>query len=138
MWVTIGSGEGEGLSVRVEGERFLVGSGEECQLMVRGRGVEPLHAYFQVREDGRVELYDLGTDEGTFVDGERVEGSVPIDGGEEIRIGDTVLRPTVEDPAEEVRHLHEQEPGPADPAAVVRVETEGQTVEVVPGDEEDG
>ena len=34
MWVTVGSGEGKGLSVRVEGERFLIGSGDECQLMV--------------------------------------------------------------------------------------------------------
>ena len=54
MWVRSGSGEGEGLSVRVEGERFLVGSGEECQLRVSGTGVAPLHAYFQVREDGVV------------------------------------------------------------------------------------
>src|SRR5436190_200381 len=54
MWVTIGSGEGSGLSVRVEGERFLIGSGDECQLMVRGERVEPLHAYFEVHDDGRV------------------------------------------------------------------------------------
>ena len=54
MWVTIGSGEGSGLSVRVEGERFLIGSGDECQLMVRGERVEPLHAYFEVHDDEQV------------------------------------------------------------------------------------
>ena len=137
MWVTIGSGEGEGLSVRVEGERFLVGSGEESQLMVRGAGVEPLHAYFQVRDDGVVELHPLEGD--TFVDGHRIEDAVHIRGGEEIRVGDTVLRPTVDDPEEEARALHEAEgEGPAEPAPVVRVETEGQTVEVVPGADGDG
>src|ERR671933_328801 len=75
MWVTIGSGEGTGLSVRVEGGRFVIGSGEECQLMVRGEGIEPLHAYFEVHDDGRVELHDLGSLIGTYVDGERVESA---------------------------------------------------------------
>jgi S1-C subfamily serine protease len=135
MWVTIGSGEGEGLSVRVEGERFLLGSGEECQLMVRGGDVRPLHAYFQVREDGIVELHALEGD--TFVDGHRLEGPAHIRGGEEIRIGDTILKPTVEDPAEEARALAEAESDqPAEPAPVVRVETEGKTVEVVPAGED--
>src|SRR5918997_1081897 len=103
MWVTIGSGEGQGLSVKVEGERFIVGSGEEAQLMVRDERVAPLHAYFQVREDGRVELHDLGSQSGTLVNGTPIKGAVWIQGGEEIRVGDTVLKPTVEDPAVEAR-----------------------------------
>ncbi len=107
MWVTIGSGEGEGLSVRVEGDRFLVGSGPESQLMVTGGDVKPLHAYFQVREDGVVELHALEGE--TYVNGQRLEGSVQINGGEEIRIGDTVLTPSVDDPAEEARVLVERE-----------------------------
>ena len=138
MWVTIGSGEGEGLSVRVEGERFLICSGEECQLMVRGEGVEPLHAYFEVHDDGRVELHDLGTESGTFVDGERVEHATPIHGGEKIRIGHTLLRPSVADPEEEARRLHEAEGEEEEPAPAVRVHTEGRTVEVVPAPDEDG
>jgi S1-C subfamily serine protease len=137
VWVTIGSGEGEGLSVKVEGERFLVGSGRECGLMLPGPGIEPLHAFFQVREDGVVELHDLGTESGTFVDGERVEGSARIRGGELIEIGDTVLRASVEEPSEEARLLREGEAGggPAEPAAAVRVATGGETVEVVPARE---
>jgi S1-C subfamily serine protease len=140
MWVTIGSGEGTGLSVRVEGERFLIGSGEECQLMVRDEGVDPLHAYFAVDDAGRVRLHDLGSEGGTYVDGHRMEHDVRILGGEEIRIGDTVLTPTVDDPEEEARRLHEyeHEHEPEEPAAAVRVHTEGQTVEVVPAPDEDG
>jgi S1-C subfamily serine protease len=138
VWVTIGSGEGSGLSVRVEGERFLIGSGEECQLMVRGERIEPLHAYFDVHDDGSVSLHDLGSDAGTFVDGRRVDHVVAIHGGERIVIGDTLLTPTVEDPAEEARHLHEHEGHPEEPAPAVRVHTEGQTVEVVPAPDEDG
>jgi S1-C subfamily serine protease len=132
VWVTIGSGEGEGLSVRVEGERFVVGSGEECQLRVPDPQVAALHAYFQVRPDGVVELHDLGSPGGTFVDGRRIPGAVQVKGGEEIRVGGTVLRPSVEEPAEEARHV-QSEGGHGDEAAVV-VKQEGQTVEVVPDD----
>src|SRR3954471_22062341 len=137
MWVMIGSGEGKGLSVRVEGERFLVGSGPECQLMVSDESVSPLHAYFEVEESGRVVLHDLGSESGTFVNGERIDGSRAIEGGEEIRIGDTVLVPSVADPAEEAQAVPHDDP---ENAPAVRVTTEdGQTIEVMgagEGDEE--
>jgi S1-C subfamily serine protease len=129
MWVTIGSGEGKGLSVRVEGQRFLVGTGSECQLMVGDSKVAPLHAYFEIGEGGRVTLNDLGSEQGTFVDGERLDGSRVIEGGEEIRLGDTLLVPSLEDPAE-VELEDSEEP----PAVVVTTE-EGQTIEVVPAGE---
>jgi S1-C subfamily serine protease len=123
VWVTIGSGEGQGLTVRVEGERFLVGTGPECQLMVGDPKAAPLHAYFEVGEGGRVALHDLGSEQGTYVNGERLEGSRTIEGGEEIRIGDTLLTPTVADPAEEALEVRV----PASP--------DGQTLEVVPAGE---
>src|SRR3954462_3124522 len=111
MWLTIGSGDGQGLSVKVEGERFLVGTGTECQLMVGDPKAAPLHAYFEVGEGGRVALHDLGSETGTSVNGERVEGSRVIEGGEEIRIGDTLLVPSVADRAEEAEAVsHQAEP----------------------------
>ena len=130
MWVVIGSGEGKGLSVRVEGERFLVGTGNECQLMINDESAAPLHAYFEVGEGGRVALHDLGSEQGTFVNGERIEGSRVIEGGEEIRIGETLLTTNLEDPAEEKPVDDHPEVVPA-----VRVTTEdGQTVEVLAGE----
>jgi S1-C subfamily serine protease len=128
MWVTVGSGEGKGLSVRVDGERFVVGSGQECQLMVGDPKVAPLHAYFEIGEGGRVALHDLGSEQGTFVDGERIEGPRTIEGGEEILVGDTVVVPSLEGPAEI------EEP-PEQPPAVVLTTDEGQTIEVVPAGE---
>ncbi len=140
MWVTIGSGEGTGVSFHVQGERFLVGSGEECQLRVNGDAtVAPLHAYFEVEPDGRVLLHDLGSDAGTIVNGQRLAEPAVIEGGEHIRIGDTDLVPTVDEPEEEAREraaalLHESTGAP------VRVRTgDGDVIEVVPehgGDEQ--
>jgi S1-C subfamily serine protease len=134
MWVTVGSGDGRGLSVRVEGARFVVGTAPECQLMVGDPKVSPLHAYFEVLEDGHVMLHDLGSGGGTFVDGERVNGGRRLSGGEEIRVGETTLIPSLEEPAREAEHAdHASEPAPA-----VRVERDGQTVEVVPDRDGDG
>src|SRR5436309_12429180 len=132
MWVTVGSGEGKGLSVRVEGERFLIGSGEESQLMLGDPAVEPLHAYLQVTGDGHVDLHDLGSEGGTFVNGERVDHSRRLEDGDELRVGDTVLLATLEEPARELAAAHHR--GDSEIAPVVRVESEGQTVEVVPTD----
>jgi S1-C subfamily serine protease len=117
MWVTIGSGDGQGLSVKVEGERFLVGTGAECQLMLGDPKAAPLHAYFEVGEGGHVALHDLGSESGTYVDGERIDGSRIIEGGEEIRIGDAVLVPSVADPAEEAESVSEHA---AEPLTVAR------------------
>src|SRR3954469_24667723 len=122
MWVTIGSGEGKGLSIKVEGERFLVGTGAECQLKLADPKAAPLHAYFEVGEGGNVVLHELGSE--TLVDGERLDGSRVIEGGEEIRVGETLLVPSLDDPAE-------VEP-PEEPPAVVLTTQEGQKIEVVP------
>ena len=137
MWVTIGSGEGKGVSVRVEGERFLVGRGAECQLMVSDPRVAPLHAYFEVADDGRVLLHDLGSDEGTYVNGRRIDAPAHIHGGEAIRVGDTDLVPAVRSPEEEAAELASNGDGGHDGEAPVRVQTgAGDVIEVVP--EHDG
>ena len=87
MWLTITSGEGKGLAVRVEGERFLVGSGRECRLIVHDDSVDPIHAMFEIAEDGDVEIQDLRTKNGTWVNGERVGGATAVRDGDEIKIG---------------------------------------------------
>jgi S1-C subfamily serine protease len=130
MWVTVGSGEGKGLSVRVEGERFLIGSGAECQLMLGDPKVEPLHAYLETDGDGKVELHDLGSECGTFVGGERVDGSRTLHDGDEMKVGETVLIATLDEPPAP------PDGEPEEVAPAVRVTTEeGEEVEVVPASE---
>src|SRR3954452_22119727 len=125
MWVTLGSGEGKGLSIKVEGERFLVGTGSECQLKLDDPKAAPLHAYFEVGEGGSVVLHELGSE--TYVDGTRLEGSRVIEGGEEISIGDTLLVPSLDD--------HAEVEAPEETPAVVLTTEEGQKIEVVPAGE---
>ena len=139
MWVTVGSEDGTDLSVRVEGERFLIGTGDESQMKLGDPNVQPLHAYFERRHDGKVFLHGLEGD--TLVDGRKIDGPTEIHGNEQIQMGDTTLTTAVRDPAEEAREVnalngdHEDHAGEvrvtAEPGHV-RVESEGEAVEVVP------
>jgi S1-C subfamily serine protease len=145
VWLTITSGEGKGLAVRIEGDRCLVGSGRECRLVVHDDDVDPMHALFQIDDDGDVEVQDLRTKTGTFVGGERIEGTTAVKDGDEIRIGSTVLTATTGDPAEsdavdepavEVQVPPEPPAPAADEDAVALVTApEGTHVEVVPGEQ---
>src|SRR5437660_2181026 len=62
VWLTVGSGAGKGVSVRVDGPRFIVGTGPESQLMLGDPKASPLHAYFEFDDDVGVMLHDLGSD----------------------------------------------------------------------------
>ena len=144
MWLTITSGEGKGLAVRVEGERVLVGSGPENRIIVHDDAVDPIHALFEITDDGDVEVQDLRTKTGTLVNGERIGGTTALKDGDEIRIGATVLTATLKDPADsdavddpgvEVNVPPEQQaaPDPVGEEAVAMVTApEGTHIEVVP------
>ena len=144
MWLTITSGEGQGLAVRIEGQRVLVGSGPENRIIVHDDDVDPIHALFEIAADGDVEVQDLRTRAGTWVNGTRIEGATAIRHGDEIKIGNTVLTATLKDPAQsdavdepavEVAVPPEPAatPAPADGEAVAMVTApEGTHVEVVP------
>jgi 2-alkenal reductase len=89
MWLTIRSGEKRGTEVRVEGDRLLIGRDEECDLVLSDSKVSRRHAAVEL-VDGEATLRDLGSRNGTFVNGTRVE-SVRLRGHEQIQVGDTVL-----------------------------------------------
>src|SRR4051794_41190459 len=101
MWLTITEGEGKGLSVRVEGERVLVGSGPENRLIIHDDDVDPIHALFEINADGDVEIQDLRTKSGTFVDGERINGVTHVKDGADIKIGGRTITATKHEPAED-------------------------------------
>ena len=142
MWLSITEGDGKGLSVRVEGERVLIGSAPENRVIIHDDDVDPIHALFEINPDGDVEVQDLRTKSGTFVNGDRIGGVTHVNDGDEIRIGNTTLTATLEDPADsdavdepavEVAVPPEPPPGAADEDAVALVTApEGSHLEVVP------
>ena len=78
------------------GKQLLVGSGSKCDVVLDEPGVAERHAYLRGRDDGTIELHDLGSQGGTFVDGERVATRI-LRGGERVTLGGTELEIVHED-----------------------------------------
>ena len=80
---------GERIVALGEGEN-LVGRDPECALRIRSGLVSRQHARI-VLAGQRATLEDLGSKNGTLLGGRRVEGAVPLNEGDEIRIGPALL-----------------------------------------------
>ena len=78
------------------GRQLLIGSGPKCDVALTGDGVADRHAYVRGRADGTIELHDLGSETGTYVDGERITMRI-LRGGERVTIGDAELEIVHED-----------------------------------------
>jgi hypothetical protein len=69
-----------------EGDGTTIGRSPECGVFLDDVTVSRKHAVLQKRDDGRWEIQDQGSLNGTFVNRERVE-SAPLEDGDEIQIG---------------------------------------------------
>src|SRR5881227_1566865 len=120
MQLTIQSGPGAGRTVNVEGPEFTIGREAGADLVIADGKASRRHAALRTLPDGRATLYDLGSSNGTFVNGQRVQ-SVLLQGGEQIQIGDTVLvadgaqRPTSPGQAVPAAAPPQQPPPPPQP-----------------------
>jgi type VII secretion-associated serine protease mycosin len=74
------------------GSGALIGRGEDCAVLLLGDGtVSRRHAL--IRTDGRqVTVEDAGSSHGTYLAGRRVVTAVPIQRGDVIQVGQTLLR----------------------------------------------
>lgn len=98
MRLAIRSGARANEVVEVTAERFVVGREADCDLVLVEEKVSRHHAALERLPDGSYQLRDLGSTNGTFVDGRRVSEPVALRGGEEIRFGDTAARVEAERP----------------------------------------
>lgn len=88
--VIVLTGPQEGTSAEIGLSSVVVGRGETCDVVLTDVKVSRQHARLSVA-NGTVTVTDLGSSNGTFVDGVRVEGSMGVPHRAEIRMGDTVL-----------------------------------------------
>src|SRR5690349_25156020 len=98
MMVAVGSAVlqvtcGAGRAIVRPGRPVIIGRDAGCDLQVEGRLVSRRHAEVDVAEDGWV-VRDLGSRNGTFVDGETAAFVAVVDGGE-IRLGSATDGPVV-------------------------------------------
>jgi pSer/pThr/pTyr-binding forkhead associated (FHA) protein len=108
-------------AVEVSGDRFLIGRGESCDLVLDDPKVSREHAVLVPGPVPRQLLYDLDSANGTLVNGRPISRPVGFKavnekvaelwGDERLQFGDTVVVVTTEDPR---AFLDQQEP--ADPS----------------------
>src|SRR4051794_25090946 len=92
MQLRINSGPAAGQTVEVTGGEFTIGREVGCDLVLDDGKASRRHASIQMLPDGRATLYDLGSSNGTFVNGQQIQSTV-LSGNEQVQIGDTVLVP---------------------------------------------
>lgn len=92
MWLRVLTGDRAGRVVRVRGERFVVGQGAGCDLVLNDPLVAEEHAVFEPTPGGGYALVDLGSEGGTFVATRRLRGRVELEGDEELCFGETFAR----------------------------------------------
>lgn len=96
--VVAGRGVGE---VFVVDRPLMVGRGLDADLRIEDAGISRRHARF-VQENGQVVVEDLGSTNGTFVNGSRVDGRLVLADGDKLQFGtSTILRFQFQDPADE-------------------------------------
>jgi len=83
------NGNQQGQAAQVAGDRFLVGRGSDCQLTLADSEASRRHALLRPQADGSVVLEDLGSTNGTYLNGEALHGPQPLHAGDTIRIGDS-------------------------------------------------
>jgi uncharacterized membrane protein YgcG len=87
--ILIQRGAGTGTEHPLDGE-LTVGREQGAGLVVDDPGVSRLHARFTTERD-RVAVEDLGSSNGTFVNGRRISGPVELGAGDEVQLGGIVL-----------------------------------------------
>jgi len=78
-------------SIRVVGSPFLVGRHGGAQLSISSLTVSSVHADLRV-DDGVLYVHDLGSTNGTFVNGQRVNGEIAVSSGDLVQFADAVFR----------------------------------------------
>src|SRR5437762_1879615 len=73
--------------IGVTKEEFLIGRGPDCDLRLAVPAVSRHHCLIRIR-GGEATLTDLGSVNGTFVNGQRVRSSTTLQQGDEIALGD--------------------------------------------------
>lgn len=105
----------------LRGSMIIIGRSQDCQVVIDDRQASRHHARIRQTEDGYV-LDDLGSKNGTFVNGQPVTDSVVLKDGDEIGIA-FAARLAFVDAGATAPLLFNEEPGPQ-----LRMDTEAKRI----------
>ncbi len=113
-----------GAKVAVKKSEFLIGRSQSCHLCAGSSAVSRQHCAI-LRQENRVSIKDLGSRNGTLVNGSKIDGEVELASGDEISVGplkfmitistgiNNVKRPEVKTVAQAVERVAESPSGDA-------------------------
>jgi pSer/pThr/pTyr-binding forkhead associated (FHA) protein len=87
----ISRGNQAGLSAELAGGVIMIGRGADCQLILDDDYVSTRHARVVSTPNG-IYVEDLGSTNGTYVNGQRITAPTTITLADAVRIGKTMLR----------------------------------------------
>lgn len=79
-------GANAGKEIKIPKEQFVIGRGEDCHLRPKSDAISRRHCILVVSQT-QVVLRDLGSKNGTYVNGDRVEGERVLKSGDNLKIG---------------------------------------------------
>lgn len=80
------NGKNAGRKLKVTGPKFLIGRAEDCQLRPRSDAISRHHCAILL-DDGLIAVRDLGSRNGTFVNGERIRTEAELKNGDRLTVG---------------------------------------------------
>ena len=94
----------------ISAESVTIGRGPAAMLRIEDDALAELHAVVNVKEDGTVQILDLGSSEGSKVNGEAVSGNADLASGDTISVGPINIALTIETPEEAVEEATQPVP----------------------------
>lgn len=91
MWLVARSGEHSGEPFEIADEGCVLGRGDEADITLSDARASRMHARITTKPGGGATIEDLGSGNGTFVNGARIDKPVDLTGDEQIQIGSTVF-----------------------------------------------
>ncbi|HVH45825.1 MAG TPA: acyltransferase domain-containing protein, partial [Labilithrix sp.] len=85
------TGVSRGKSRRILGTEIVLGRARGSDLRIKEDGVSRSHARITLLEEGTYAIEDVGSTNGTFVNGEKITERLPLKAGDEIRLGKTTV-----------------------------------------------
>jgi predicted component of type VI protein secretion system len=84
--LVVANGKLAGKEISVSSRKFVIGRGEDCQLRPQSHLVSRRHCAILI-EDNSAAIEDLGSTNGTFVNGERLTARHELKTGDHIKVG---------------------------------------------------
>lgn len=93
FWVGVVNGAGTGSVLRVEpGDTISVGRSAANDLVIDNTSISQCHMQVAIADTGEIDVEDLGSRNGTWLDGQAISGRRSIEPEQTIRIGSSTMR----------------------------------------------